>query len=76
MTKTISLSDEAYDDLVAAKRAGESFSDVARRLARLAARESLFDRSLRVDLTAKEADAWKRAIRSERDRSLQPRVKP
>ena len=32
-TKTISLSDDAYERLSAAKRDGESFSDVVRRLA-------------------------------------------
>ena len=31
-TKTISLADDAYDRLHAAKREGESFSDVVRRL--------------------------------------------
>jgi predicted CopG family antitoxin len=31
-TKTISLSEDAYDRLAAAKREGESFSDVVRRL--------------------------------------------
>jgi predicted CopG family antitoxin len=41
-TKTISLEDSAYERLKAAKRAGESFSDVVRRV--LGAREpSLLD---------------------------------
>ena len=31
-TKTISIADDAYDRLLAAKREGESFSDVVRRL--------------------------------------------
>lgn len=33
-TKTISLSEDAYDRLAAEKREGESFSDVVRRLTR------------------------------------------
>ena len=75
VTKNISLSDEAYEALADAKRPGESFSDLARRLARLAAREVLFDPAIRVNLSEQEADAWKQAIRAERDRSLKPRVK-
>jgi predicted CopG family antitoxin len=74
VTKTISLSDEAYEALAQAKRPGESFSEVARRLARLAAKETLFDPRLRVELTEDEAAAWKRAVREERDRSMTPRV--
>ncbi len=40
MTKNISLADDAYDALHEAKRPGESFSDVARRLARESRRGS------------------------------------
>lgn len=43
MTKNISLADDAYDALRRAKRPGESFSDVARRLARESRRRSLVD---------------------------------
>lgn len=43
MTKNISLADDAYDALHQAKRPGESFSDVARRLARESRRRSLVD---------------------------------
>lgn len=63
MTKTISLSDDAYDALSAAKRPGESFSEVARRLARLAALEDVFDPSFRLDT---DANAWIRDVRAAR----------
>lgn len=71
MTKTISLSDEAYDALAAAKRPGESFSDVARRLARLVALEDVFDPSFRLE---GDGEAWKRDVRRARDADRRPRV--
>ncbi len=74
MTKTISLADDAYKMLAGAKRPGESFSDVARRLARLDRQRELFDREVRADLSDEEAEAWKAEIRAERDRSDEPRV--
>ncbi|HUR69467.1 MAG TPA: antitoxin VapB family protein [Candidatus Thermoplasmatota archaeon] len=64
MTKTISLSDEAYDALAGAKRPGESFSEVARRLARLAALDDVFAPDLR--LPGDGAD-WKKRVRDARD---------
>lgn len=73
MTKTISLADDAYDALAAAKRVGESFSDVARRLARLEARTALFDPLVKVDMTDAEAERWKRDVYEERGRSTTPR---
>jgi len=63
VTKTISLSDDAYDALSAAKRPGESFSEVARRLARLAALEDVFDPAFRLD---EDADRWTRDVRAAR----------
>jgi predicted CopG family antitoxin len=74
VTKTISLADEAYEKLFAAKRAGESFSDVTRRLAAQDAKSVLFDRTIRVDISDKEAEEWIRTIRRHRDESLRPRV--
>ncbi len=76
MTKTISLADDAYDALRAAKRPGESFSDVARRAARLLRQQVLFDRSVRVEMTDEEADDLKRRIYADRDASLEPRYTP
>lgn len=74
MTKTISLADDAYEALASVKRKGESFSDVARRLAKLDAKRVLFDRSFRLEMSDEEAEAMKRAIYEERDRSMKPRV--
>lgn len=74
VTKTISLSDEAYELLSKAKRPGESFSDVATRLAHREMQRRLFDRDLRVEMTEEEADAAKAAIYRARDESAEPRV--
>ena len=73
MTKTISLADDAYETLVAAKRPGESFSQLARRLARESAKRDLFDRDLRWDLSDEDADALKRRVRAWRDEATEPR---
>lgn len=70
VTKTISLSDEAYEALAGAKRPGESFSEVARRLARLAALEDVFDPSFRLE---GDADGWKESVRAARERDRRPR---
>lgn len=71
MTKTISLSDEAYEALATAKRPGESFSDVARRLARFAALEDVFDPAFRLE---GNADAWAREVRAARKQDRRPQV--
>lgn len=70
MTKTISLSDDAYDALATAKRPGESFSEVARRLARLAAMEDVFDPTFRLE---GDADAWKSDVRANREKDNRKR---
>lgn len=59
--RTISLSEDAYQALFAAKRPGESFSDVVRRLAR---RRSLVELAEVIDRQAAEAIAG--AIESSR----------
>ena len=51
MTKTLSLADDAYEALSLVKREDESYSDLARRLARLAAQEEVFRPSA-------DAPAW------------------
>ncbi|HWG91322.1 MAG TPA: antitoxin VapB family protein [Candidatus Thermoplasmatota archaeon] len=75
MTKTISLSDEAYALLSQAKRPGESFSDVAVRLARLAAQEEVFSPDFKLEMSDEEAEAWKASIYAERDRERKPGTK-
>jgi predicted CopG family antitoxin len=74
MTKTISLSDEAYEDLVAIKRPGESFSDLARRLALLDRKRALFDRSTPSPFAEGEARALLASVYEARDRTLRRRT--
>src|SRR5581483_7325472 len=71
MTKTVSMADDAYDALLGVKRPGESFSDVARRLARLAALDDVFDPSFRLE---GDGRAWKDEVRRARDRDARPRA--
>ncbi len=67
-TKTISLEDSAYERLRAAKRPGESFSDVVRRV--LGSREpSLLEFTRLLDRRA--ADEVAEAIRRMRDADLE-----
>lgn len=73
MTKTVSLSDEAYEALAASKRPGESFSDVARRLAALDRQSALFDPTLKLSLSDEEAERIVRDIYRARDESMRPR---
>jgi predicted CopG family antitoxin len=74
MTKTLSLADDAYEALALVKRPEESFSDLARRLARLAAQEEVFRPSGEGPVwTEQEAAALKRSIYRARDESRGPR---
>lgn len=69
-TRTISLSEDAYQALAASKRPGESFSDAVRRLTR---RRSLTDLATAVD--RKAADAIANAIEANRKERLARRRK-
>ncbi len=76
MTKTISLADDAYEALKAVRRGGESFSDVARRLAREEALAALWDPSIPAVLTSKEADEMRSRTSKGREESQKPRYIP
>ena len=71
-TKTISLSEDAYDRLRAMKREGESFSDVVRRLTR-GVRLSEFHGTLSAE-TAAELEAGIEAARSDRNERRRQRL--
>lgn len=72
VTKTISLSDEAYEALASLKGPDESFSDVALRLSRRASQRSILDLAGRWKMDAEEAEAMKRSIYEAREASLEP----
>lgn len=74
MTKTISLADDAYEALASLKKQGESFSDVARRLAREGRRRSIMEFAGSWKISAAEAERIKARIYADRDASLKPRV--
>lgn len=77
MTKTLSLADDAYEALRRVKRPGESYSDLARRVARQAAQIQAFERTEEPPVwTDEEARALKRSILRARDESRAPRVGP
>lgn len=67
-TRTISLKDSAYERLRAAKRPGESFSDVVRRI--LGAREPSLTEFTRL-LDRRAAEEVAEAIRRMRDEDLE-----
>lgn len=74
MTKTLSLADDAYEALSLVKRADESYSDLARRLARLAAQERVFQPTDEPPVWSdREAEAMKRSTYAARDESREPR---
>lgn len=76
MTKTLSLADDAYEALAFVKRPEESYSDLARRLARLAAQDDVFQpRDEPPVWSEKEAAALKSAVHRARDESREPRVR-
>lgn len=74
MTKVVSLADDAYEALRKARRPGESFSDVARRLGATDRRGALLDPKIRLRLSEKDAQAWIDEVYRERDQSLRPRT--
>ncbi len=76
MTKTISLADDAYEALKAVRRGGESFSDVARRLARDEALAALWDPTIPAVLSHKEAGELRRRTSKAREESRTPRYTP
>lgn len=67
MTKTISLADDAYELMVAAKQPKESFSELARRVFGAPKRSILDLAGAWKDLPAAEFDAMKARIYQERD---------
>lgn len=75
VTKTISLSDDAYEALVAVKRPEESFSDLARRLAQSEKRRAVFDPNLRSPWTKGEAEAIIARIYAQREETMEPRYR-
>lgn len=76
MVKTLSLADDAYEALALVKRPHESYSDLARRLARLAAQAQVFERTDEPPVwTDEEAEELKGSIRRVRDASREPRVR-
>lgn len=74
MTKTISLSDEAYERLAALKGPDDSFSDVALRLAEAVEQDRILDLAGAWDLDEAEREEMKERVRQARDRSDAPPV--
>lgn len=75
MTKTVSLADDAYESLARVKRPEESFSGLARRLARLAAQDEIFRQPAGPGVWSDaEAEDLKRTTYRARDESRRPRA--
>ena len=68
MTKVISLSDAAYEEMRALKQSGESFSDVARRLAERARKRPLADFFGKWPGTVEETERIKKTLAADRKR--------
>ena len=66
MTRVISLSDEAYGNLAAAKGEGESFSEVVKRLSSLANKKSIADSAGKWAGSNEEADKILKIIEEDR----------
>lgn len=75
MTKTVSVSDDAYEALVAVKRRGESFSELALRLVGPLRQDILFDRTRPPVFTEDEARRLLELTYRARDESRKPRVR-
>lgn len=74
MTKTITIADDVYEALKSLKEPGESFSDVARRLANAEKRRRLLQtagawKDVDTDKMIKDIYHW-------RDETLEPRYRP
>lgn len=69
VTKTVSLSDEAYERLDALKGPDESFSDVALRLVQAVEQDRILEYAGEWDLGDEQREAMKSRIRDARDRS-------
>jgi predicted CopG family antitoxin len=76
MTKTVSLSDEAYEALARQKQEGESFSDVALRLSRASKRRSILDAAGAWKMTEADAERMIQDTYSAREKkSSRPRAR-
>lgn len=69
MSKTVALSDEAYAALARLKRPGESFSQLALRLATGKDQRRILDYAGTLKMSDKEADDLLKNIRKWRDES-------
>ncbi len=72
MTKTISLSEEAYGLLRGLKREGESFSEVTLRIAKRARQEQVLELAGAWNLSDEAAASLKQTVYCTRDESRGP----
>lgn len=75
MTKVISLSDNAYENLKSLKNGSESFSDVVKRLTTSAKKESLLDLAGKWSGSKEELDRIEKMIYEDRKKFKLRRVK-